>query len=142
MKNRGITQHCAIMLDTKGPEIRTGKLKDKTLQLVAGREIIVTTDLSVVGDDKRIVIDYQDLAKSAKVGNKILIADGTIALTIKEILDEKSVKCVVNHTCILGENKNVHLPGISKIMMIYIFQELLCCFLQSRRKIEQTCCLE
>jgi len=111
IKNRGDHLYCAIMLDTKGPEIRTGKLKDKTVQIVAGQEIIVTTDLSIVGDDKRIVIDYQDLAKSAKVGNKILIADGTIALTIKEIIDERSVRCVVNHTSILGENKNVHLPG-------------------------------
>jgi pyruvate kinase len=111
LKLRGPGARCAIMLDTKGPEIRTGKLKDKTIQLTAGQEIIVTTDLSVVGDLTRIVIDYQDLAKSAKIGNKILIADGTITLTIKEIIDEKSVKCVVNHNAVLGENKNVHLPG-------------------------------
>jgi len=111
LKNRGPGAQCAIMLDTKGPEIRTGKLKDKTLQLPAGSEINVTTDLSVVGDSTRIVIDYQDLAKSVKVGNKILIADGTISLSIKEIVDAKTVKCVVNHTSILGENKNVHLPG-------------------------------
>jgi len=111
LKNKGPGARCAIMLDTKGPEIRTGKLKDKTVQLPAGHEIIVTTDLSVVGDTSRIVIDYQDLAKTVKVGNKILIADGTIGLTINEILDTKSVKCVVNHTSVLGENKNVHLPG-------------------------------
>jgi len=111
LKNKGPSARCAIMLDTKGPEIRTGKLKDKTAQLVAGHEIIVTTDLSIVGDATKIVVDYQDLVKSAKPGNKILISDGTIGLTIKEILDGKSVKCVVNHTSILGENKNVHLPG-------------------------------
>jgi len=112
LKNKGPGARCAIMLDTKGPEIRTGKLKDKTAQLLAGNDIIVTTDLSfVAGDASKIFIDYQDLAKTAKVGNKILISDGTIGLTIKEIIDEKSVKCLVNHTCILGENKNVHLPG-------------------------------
>jgi len=111
LKLRGPGARCAIMLDTKGPEIRTGKLKDKTIQLHAGHEIIVTTDLSVVGDSTRIVIDYQDLAKSAKLGNKILIADGTITLTIKEIIDEKSVRCLINHNAVLGENKNVHLPG-------------------------------
>jgi pyruvate kinase len=116
MKNKGATGRCAIMLDTKGPEIRTGKLKDKTVQLIAGHEIIVTTDLSVVGDANKIVIDYQELVKSAKPGNKILISDGTIGLTIKEIVDEKSVKCVVNHTSILGENKNVHLPGATVLL--------------------------
>lgn len=111
LKNKGHAVRCAIMLDTKGPEIRTGKLKDKTVQLTAGHEIIVTTDSSVIGDMNRIVIDYEDLVKSAKVGNKILIADGTIGLTIKETVDAKSVKCIINHTCVLGENKNVHLPG-------------------------------
>jgi pyruvate kinase len=116
LKNKGPGAQCAIMLDTKGPEIRTGKLKDKTLQLIAGQEIIVTTDLSVVGDSTRIVVDYQELVKSAKSGNKILISDGTIGLTIKEILDEKSVKCVVNHTAVLGENKNVHLPGSTVLL--------------------------
>jgi len=102
---------CAIMLDTKGPEIRTGKLKDKTLQLAAGSEIIVTTDISLIGDSTRIIIDYQELARTAKIGNKILVADGTITLTIKEIIDEKSVRVIVHHASVLGENKNVHLPG-------------------------------
>jgi len=111
LKNKGDGTYCAIMLDTKGPEIRTGKLKDKTIQLQAGNEIIVTTDLSVIGDSEHIVIDYQDLAKTSKIGNKILIADGTIGLTVKEIIDDKSVKCIINHTSVLGENKNVHLPG-------------------------------
>jgi len=111
LKNKGPEFRCAVMLDTKGPEIRTGKLKEKTLSLQAGQEITVTTDLTIVGDSTRIVVDYQDLAKTTKVGNKILIADGTIALTIKEIIDNKSVLCIVNHTSVLGENKNVHLPG-------------------------------
>jgi len=77
------------MLDTKGPEIRTGKLKNKTIKLSVGQEINVTTDLSVVGDDSLIVIDYQELATSVKVGNQILIADGQISLTIKSINAEK-----------------------------------------------------
>jgi len=103
---------CALMLDTKGPEIRTGKLKNKTIKLSVGQEINVTTDLSVVGDDSLIVIDYQELATSVKVGNQILIADGQISLTIKSInADKKLVTCVVNNHSILGENKNVHLPG-------------------------------
>jgi pyruvate kinase len=103
---------CAIMLDTKGPEIRTGKLKDKTMRLDAGQTVVVTTDLSVVGGDGLIVIDYQDLHSSVKIGNNILIADGQISLTIKEKnADGISVTCVVNNTATLGENKNVHLPG-------------------------------
>jgi len=112
LKMRGPDARCAIMLDTKGPEIRTGKLKNKTIKLVAGSEIDVTTDTSIVGDDNVIVVDYQDLVKSAKVGNRILIADGQISLTIKTINPERrSVTTVINNSFILGENKNVHLPG-------------------------------
>jgi len=115
LKNRvrnGAESNCAIMLDTKGPEIRTGKLKDKTIKLTQGQEINITTDLSVVGDDSVFVIDYQELASSEKVGNQILVADGQISLSIKKInLEKNLVTCVVNNTSVLGENKNVHLPG-------------------------------
>jgi len=112
LKELGGEYRCALMLDTKGPEIRTGKLKDKTLKITAGQEIDVTTDLSVTGDEKVIVVDYQQLCESAKVGNVILISDGTISLTIKSIhTDQRKVRCVVNNSSVLGENKNVHLPG-------------------------------
>lgn len=112
LHNQGPDVRCAIMLDTKGPEIRTGKLKNKTIKLTAGQEINVTTDLSAIGDDDTIVIDYQELATSVKIGGNILIADGQISLTIREInLETKIVKCVVNNTSILGEQKNCHLPG-------------------------------
>jgi len=112
LKMRGPDARCAIMLDTKGPEIRTGKLKNKTIKLVAGSEIDVTTDISILGDENLIVVDYQDLLKSAKIGNRILIADGQISLTIKSINpDRRSVTAVINNSFVLGENKNVHLPG-------------------------------
>jgi len=114
LKNKGPDIRCAIMLDTKGPEIRTGKLKNKTAKLNAGQPITVTTDLALQGDEYLIVIDYQDLAVSEKVGNQILIADGQISLSVKSIdLEKKLVHCVINNNSILGENKNVHLPGAS-----------------------------
>jgi pyruvate kinase len=47
LRNKGPDVRCAIMLDTKGPEIRTGKLKNKTAKLHAGQDITVTTDLTV-----------------------------------------------------------------------------------------------
>jgi len=102
------------MLDTKGPEIRTGKLStpSKTIELVPGHELSITTDLSAVGDQDKIVIDYQDLATSIKVGGKILIADGQISLSIIDVDIEKNiVKCKCDNHQTLGENKNVHLPG-------------------------------
>eukprot|EP01117_Protostelium_nocturnum_P008209 TRINITY_DN292_c0_g1_i1.p1 TRINITY_DN292_c0_g1~~TRINITY_DN292_c0_g1_i1.p1 ORF type:complete len:504 (-),score=174.65 TRINITY_DN292_c0_g1_i1:351-1862(-) len=112
LQRRGPDSRCAIMLDTKGPEIRTGKLKDKTIKLTAGQTITVSTDLSLVGDDNLIIVDYQDLCTSVKIGGLILIADGQISLTINSINKPgKCVVCTVNNNSILGENKNTHLPG-------------------------------
>jgi len=112
LRNRGPNARCAIMLDTKGPEIRTGKLKDKNVRLHAGQEIEVGTDTSSPGDEKLIALDYKDLVTSVSVNGNILIADGQISLTIKAInKDRGTVTCVVNNNSILGENKNVHLPG-------------------------------
>jgi len=105
--------YVSIMLDTKGPEIRTGKLKGgKPITLKVGQKINVTTDLSVVGDESTIMIDYQDLVNSVQPGGVILIADGNISLTVQSIEKEKVLcHCVVNNNATLGENKNVHLPG-------------------------------
>ncbi len=62
----------AIMLDTKGPEIRTGKLKENTEgkklhKLVAGQEILVSADSSILGDSNIITLDYKELCSSVEV---------------------------------------------------------------------------
>jgi len=112
LAKRSGNARCAIMLDTKGPEIRTGKLKDKTIKLTAGQTINVSTDLTRIGDDSTIIVDYQDLCTSVKVGGHILIADGQISLTVTSInAPGKICVCTVNNTSVLGENKNTHLPG-------------------------------
>lgn len=105
---------CAIMLDTKGPEIRTGKIEDRQgyIDLQVGQEIIVDTNTSQPGNINRISIDYKDLVNSVKVGGYILIADGVISLSIVAVEKEKGYcLCRVNNNSRLGENKNVHLPG-------------------------------
>ena len=102
----------AIMIDTKGPEIRTGYLQTKKIQLEAGQEIIVTTDYDIKGDSNKISVSYGDLATTVDVGSKILIADGNLSLEVKEV-DRKGgeVKAVVLNDFLLGEKKNVNLPG-------------------------------
>jgi len=100
------------MLDTKGPEIRTGKVKGGGIELRAGAPIIVSTNTGELGDQHQISIDYQDLTNSVQPGGLILIADGNISLTIDRINHEKRwCECTINNTAILGDTKNVHLPG-------------------------------
>ncbi|KAJ6944970.1 pyruvate kinase [Populus alba x Populus x berolinensis] len=112
MINTGIL--CAVMLDTKGPEIRTGFLKDgKPIQLKQGQEITISTDYSLKGDEKMICMSYKKLAVDVKPGMVILCADGTISFTALSC-DTKAglVRCRCENSATLGERKNVNLPGV------------------------------
>eukprot|EP00252_Welwitschia_mirabilis_P004993 TRINITY_DN15377_c0_g1_i1.p1 TRINITY_DN15377_c0_g1~~TRINITY_DN15377_c0_g1_i1.p1 ORF type:complete len:511 (-),score=85.38 TRINITY_DN15377_c0_g1_i1:329-1861(-) len=112
MANTGIL--CAVMLDTKGPEIRTGFLKDgKPIQLREGQEITITTDYTIKGDTSMISMSYGKLAVDLKPGNTILCADGTITLTVLSVdPNSGTVRCRCENTALLGERKNVNLPGV------------------------------
>ena len=76
------------MLDTKGPEIRTGTLRDnKPIELVAGQELLIVTDYSIEGDNKRISCSYKGLTQSVQVGSIIYIADGSLTCEVVEVVD-------------------------------------------------------
>jgi pyruvate kinase len=98
----------------QGPEIRTGFLKDgKPIQLKKGQEITISTDYSIQGDDKTISMSYKKLAVDLKPGSVILCADGTITLTVLHCDREQGlVRCCCENTAMLGERKNVNLPGV------------------------------
>eukprot|EP00871_Galdieria_phlegrea_P002961 jgi/Galph1/3666/GphlegSOOS_G2341.1 len=102
---------CAVMLDTKGPEIRTGKLKDgKEVTLHTGQKFRVTSDMSVVGDETIVAQSYEKLATTVSPGSLILIDDGLIALQV-ESCDNNVVNCIVKNGGVLGETKGVNLPN-------------------------------
>ena len=76
------------MLDTKGPEIRTGTLRDnKPIELVAGQELLIVTDYSIEGDNKRIACSYKGLTQSVQVGSIIYVADGSLTCEVVEVVD-------------------------------------------------------
>ncbi|MFC1502775.1 pyruvate kinase PykF [Pseudomonadota bacterium] len=103
----------AILLDTKGPEIRTIKLENgNDFALVAGQEFTFTTDISVVGNQDRVAVTYPGFAKDLVKGNIILVDDGLIEMEVLETT-ETEVKCKVLNNGDLGENKGVNLPGVS-----------------------------
>ncbi|CAD7927678.1 unnamed protein product [Amoebophrya sp. A25] len=108
-------KYVAILLDTKGPEIRTGFLKEKSgINLVAGNSIILDTSEdydTFQGDETKIAITYKALTTSVKPGNIILCADGVINLKVEEIL-ATGVKCTILNNAKLGERKNMNLPGV------------------------------
>ncbi|MFO7820313.1 MAG: pyruvate kinase [Halanaerobacter sp.] len=107
--NQGEDQ-VAILLDTKGPEIRTGKLADGDVLLEQGQDLIVTTE-DVMGTNEKISVSYDGICGDLEAGDQILIDDGLIALEVKEINDPEMI-CEVINGGKLGSTKGVNLPGV------------------------------
>ena len=103
----------AVLLDTKGPEIRTIKLQGgNDVALVAGQDFTLTTDKTVVGDTTKVAVTYEGLTKDLKPGNTVLLDDGLVGMTVKEVVGNE-VRCIVKNNGDLGENKGVNLPGVA-----------------------------
>ena len=125
----------AVLLDTKGPEIRTAMLKDgKDIMLEKDQEITIVgvgaeytsfegykneaTGETVIG------CSYAKLAQSVKPGNRILFADGTIVIEVTEILDDKKVKGRCMNSKKLGQRKNGNLPGVTVDMPVLMEKDI------------------
>lgn len=77
---------CAVLLDTKGPEIRTGMLVDgKAVALELGAKLTLTTDYGHLGTAERVAVSYKHLARDMAVGGRILMADGAVLLQVESI---------------------------------------------------------
>ena len=102
----------AILLDTKGPEIRTGILKDgKKITLKEGETFTLTTE-DIIGDNKRVSITYKGLVQDIYKGCSILIDDGLIGLRV-ESKTETEIVCSVVNGGELGERKGVNVPNVA-----------------------------
>jgi pyruvate kinase len=107
----------ALLLDTKGPEIRTGKVEnDGKVPIKKGDRVAVTTDdcFTTAADEKspaRISISWKDAASKLQTGHRILIADGLLEL---EVLTSEDgvINCVANNAAVIGSKKNVNLIGV------------------------------
>ena len=107
-----LQKNVAILLDTKGPEIRTVKLEGgNDVELEAGQEFTLSTDQTIVGDNTIVAVTYENFTKDLSVGNTVLLDDGLIELVVKKIT-ETNVICEVLNSGALGENKGVNLPGV------------------------------
>ncbi|WP_027094000.1 pyruvate kinase [Cohnella thermotolerans] len=101
----------AILLDTKGPEIRLGKLKEEPIELVQGETITLTTE-EILGDINRIPVTYKELPNDVRVGSTILIDDGLIGLTVLEIQGTE-IKCRIVNSGQIKSKKGVNVPGVA-----------------------------
>ena len=102
----------AMLLDTKGPEIRTGKLKDgKKVTLETGASFILTTE-EIEGDASKVSITYKGLPEDVDRGSTILIDDGLIGLKVVSRTG-KEIRCEVVNGGELGEKKGVNVPNVA-----------------------------
>src|SRR5690349_17191923 len=102
----------AVLLDLQGPKIRVGKFANPAgVKLEPGQPFTITTDQSVVGDEKRVSTVYQLLPHDVKPGDHLLLDDGYMSMAVTEVVD-KEVRCVVVTGGVLKDKKGINLPGV------------------------------
>ncbi|HEY0752623.1 MAG TPA: pyruvate kinase [Ktedonobacteraceae bacterium] len=102
----------AILQDLQGPKIRTGVLRDrKPVTLVDNTALVITTR-DVLGTSEIISTTYQQLPQDVKSGDRILLNDGLLELSVLDN-DATDVRCLVVHGGELGEHKGINLPGVA-----------------------------
>lgn len=109
--SKELNKTVAILLDTKGPEIRTGKLEVEPIELVQDEYLTLTTE-EILGTQERISITYSELPNDVQVGSTILIDDGLIGLTVVDIQGTEIKTRIVNGGTIKSK-KGVNVPGVN-----------------------------
>ena len=100
----------AILLDTKGPEIRTGNFADPEVFLEEGSKFTITMN-DVVGTKEICTVSYKGLAEDVVKGDLILIDDGLVGLRVDEVQGEE-IYCTVENSGIVKNHKGVNVPGV------------------------------
>lgn len=109
-----------IMLDTKGPEIRTKTYKDGKIEIVEGQKFTLTTR-DIEGDNTIVSISYEGLPNDVKKGTIILIDDGLIAFEVESV-EGTEIHCRALNGGPLSNRKSINVPGI-KLNMPYISEK-------------------
>ena len=103
-------QPVAILLDTKGPEIRTGNFDEPEVLLEEGQKFTITMK-DVVGNKEMCTVSYKGLVNDVVPGDTILIDDGLVGLKVEEINGDDIV-CIVENSGIVKNHKGVNVPGV------------------------------
>lgn len=107
-----VGKHVGIMLDIKGPKIRTGKIQNGQVELDDGDQIILTIDPVEVGTKERVWISYEGLIEDVYPGAPIRIDDGLIGLEVISVSGH-DILCKVTNGGTLKDNKGINVPGVT-----------------------------
>ena len=104
----------ALLADTKGPEIRLGKLEPNKITLNEGQTFTLTT-VEIIGNEQRASISFEGLPHDVSRGSTILIDDGLIELVVESVSDT-DITCRVVNGGEISSNKGVNVPGVELSM--------------------------
>ena len=108
--NEETDHHIAVLFDTKGPDFRTGMMKNDSIKLETGKTIKIVKD-DILGTEEAFTVNYPRALNYIKVGNEILLEDGLMKLKVIKKL-KSGVKCEIIDGGILGNKKGVNVPGV------------------------------
>lgn len=104
-------KNIALMLDTKGPEIRLGYLEKEPLLLETGKKIVLTVD-DVKGNENILPVVYKGLPGDVCPGDRILVDDGLIELRVLD-KNRRNVECEIINGGEIRSRKGINLPGVT-----------------------------
>lgn len=110
----------AIMLDTRGPEIRLELFENHRVELKKGQTFTLCME-SILGNAEHASITYKELPKDVHEGSSILIDDGLVSLTVRS-LNEKEIVCTVNNDGVISDRKGINVPDVD-LSMPYLSQQ-------------------
>ncbi len=109
--NKELKTHVGILMDTKGPEVRTGLFKEDKVLLTKGNKVIITMD-EVEGTSEKFTVSYKGLAKDLNPKDIILLDDGYVSVKVLEIKGNDII-CEVLNTGYLKDRRGVNVPGVT-----------------------------
>ena len=111
----------AILLDTKGPEIRTGNFENGKVHVFSGQTLTLVGVEKIIGDENSVKIKYTYLYKDVEPGSVILIDDGLIKMEVEKIVGQ-DVVCKVKNDGKISDKKGVNVPDVH-INMEYLSEQ-------------------
>ena len=108
--NKELNKNVAILLDTKGPEIRTGDFVDGKTEFKKGQVSTICVE-DIVGTSERFTITYKDLYKDVKPGGFILVNDGQVELLVDHV-EGTDIVCICANDGIVKNKRGINVPGI------------------------------
>lgn len=109
--NEELGTNVAVLLDTKGPEVRTGLFEGEKVFFEKGNTVTITME-DVVGTAERFTVSYKGLANDIKVGDIILLDDGYVSVKVTEIQGEDIV-CEILNSGMMKDRRGVNVPGVT-----------------------------